>query len=372
MPARFAVCDHWPMSRQPRTEVANLELVAVASNHLTEEVAIHLPFHILIPFKNALKRFFSAAPWGPEDATRLSDLVTPHLAEGWWEHDLGHGLRLRHGIREGRYEIEVVGTTVSETPSMFERAFAGPVRPQPTPHPRKVKFDVGGEPAPGVWYRRGEEVDDPRVATLFEDLDVTDVMVAGDFVTVGLIGSASWEERLEPVLRRVTDLFWTGAGRSRPRRTREDLIDEAGHLSLASMRPEDLHLMNPDRDEHRQVLVAALDSAEARRRRAAVVTLALSADEAVAKAALVTGYADASRLVRRAAVDAAADLEDEAYRPLFEDALFDTDPWIRWRSVRALADLGSERSSEMLILATADEDFRVRFEAAAALRPDLG
>lgn len=360
------------MSRQPRTEVANLELVAVASNHLTGEVAIHLPFHVLVPFKNALKRFFSAAPWGPEDAARLSDLVTPHLAEGWWEHDLGHGLRLRHGIREGRYEIEVVGTVTSESPTVFERAFAGPVRPQPTPHPRKVKFDVGGEPAPGIWYRRGEEVDDDRVARLFEDIEITDVMVAGDFVTVGLIGSASWEERLEPILQCVTDLFWTGAGRNRPIRTREDLIDEAGHLSMASIRPEDLHLMDPDRDEHRSILVAALGSDEARRRRAAVVTLALSGDDAVAKAALVTGYGDTSRLVRRAAVDAAADLEDEAYRPLFEDALFDSDPWIRWRSVRALAELGSEKSNELLVLATADEDFRVRFEAAAALRPDHG
>ena len=98
------------------------------------------------------------------------------------------------------------------------------------------------------------------------------------------------------------------------------------------------------------------------------MTLALSGDPAVHQAALVTGYRDQSRLVRRAAVDAAADREDPAFRPLFEEALFDTDSWIRWRAVRAIAELGAEPSREALALATADEDFRVRFEAAAAFR----
>ena len=355
------------MSREPRTDVAAYELVGVASDHLTHEVAVHLPFDALVAFKNALKRFFSAQPWGLEEAERLSKMVTAHLDTGWWEHELGHGLTLIHGIRDGQYTIAVTGAPAA-APSVWERVFAGPVIPEPTPHPRKVKFHVGGEPAPGVWHRRGEDIDDPRVAALMEDLDVTDVMVAGDFVTVGLMASTSWEDRLDAILTRVTELFWNGEAFRGPVRTREELLDEAGHLTTTPTRPEDLHLMDPDRADHREVLATAIGAIDPRQRRAAVVTLALSTDAAVARAAIVTGYRDESRIVRRAAVDAAADLEDDAYRPLFEEALFDGDSWIRWRSVRAIAAIGVASSRDLIALAAADEDFRVRFEAATAFR----
>lgn len=353
----------------PRTAVAAQDLVAAVSAHLTAEVAVHLPFHVLVPFKNALKRFFSAQPWTAGDEDRLSALVIPHLDTGWWEHDLGFGLTLRHGIRDGRYHLEVAGTAPAAAPG-FDRVFAGPVIPEPTPHPRKVKFTVGGDPAPGVWHRRGEDVDDPRVVALFEDLEVTDVMVAGDFVTVGLVKSASWEDRLDAMLARVTDLFWTGADSRPGARTREDLLDEAGHLQVLPTRPEDLHLMDPDRPAERDLLTSALGSDHAPTRRAAVVTLALSGEPEVARAALVTGYRDTSRIVRRAAIDAAADLEADEYRPMFEDALFDDDPWTRWRAVRAIAELGIGPSRDLIALAAADEDFRVRFEAAAAFHAE--
>jgi hypothetical protein len=348
-----------------RAAVAEHDLVGVASTHLTAEVAIHLPFEVLVAFKNALKRFFTAQPWTDEDAARLSDMITPHLSAGWWEHDLGHGLTLRHGIRDGRYLMEVSGSA-TRADSIFDRVFEGPVTPEQTPHPRKVKFNVGGTPAPGIWHRRGEEIDDPRVVALMEDLDVTDVMVAGDFVTVGLQRADSWEDRLDGMIDRVRELFWTGETTLAPARTREELLDEAGHLPPGHARAEDLHLMDPDDPQHREVLVEALGSGDARRRRAAVVTLALSGEAEVASAALVTGYRDESRVVRRAAVDAAADLEDEAYRPLLEQALLDADAWTRWRAVRAIAELGVGPSRDELAMAAADEDFRVRFEAEAA------
>ena len=350
-----------------RAAVAEHDLVGLASNHLTTEVAVHLPFEVLVAFKSALKRFFSARPWNDEDAAKLSDIVTPHLAVGWWEHDLGHGLMLAHGIRDGRYRIAVIGSSTRRA-TVFDRAFDGPVIPEQTPHPRKVKFNVGGAAAPGVWHRRGEEIDDPRVATLMEDLDVTDVMVAGDFVTVGLQRAAAWEDRLDEVLATVTELFWSGAGSTEPARTREELLDEAGHLASGPARAEDLHLMDPDHPDHRTLLVEALGSDDPRRRRAAVVTLALSGEVEVAKAALVTGYRDRSRIVRRAAVDAAADVESEDYRPLFEQALDDDDAWTRWRAVRAIAEIGIGPSRDRLVLSAADEDFRVRFEAAATFR----
>ncbi len=213
-------------------------------------------------------------------------------------------------------------------------------------------------------------MDDPAAAALLEDETITDVMVAGDFVTVGLHRDESWESRLEGLLDRITDLFWepartaaAGAGR-----TREELVQEGLGTRIEGARPEDLHLLDPDDPQHRGILIAALDADDPRARRAAVATLSMSGEAAVAAAALLTGYHDGALMVRRTAVDAAADLEDEEYRPLFEAAAADPDPWTRWRAVRAIADLGAGPSREPLMFAAVDEDFRVRFEAIAALR----
>lgn len=349
-----------------RSSVAELELVAAASDHLTETVAMHLPFEAIVAFKSSLKRFFSHAPWTNDDARRLSDIVAPHLESGWWAFDLGHGLTLEHGVDGGAYRIRVIGDT-ARTGSVFSRAFSGPVRPEQTPHPRKVKFHVGGTPAPGVWHRRGEDIDDDRVTAMMADDDVSDVMVAGDFVTVGLRPSASWEDRLDDILGRVTDLFWSGEQSATPVRTREQLLEEAGRGHATPIRAEDLHLMDPDDEGQRDLLVEALGAEDPRRRRAAVVTLALAGDVDVARAAVVTGYRDPARMVRRAAVDAAADREDPEFRALFEEAAFDADGWVRWRAVKAIGALGAGPSEETLILAAVDEDFRVRFEAASIL-----
>jgi len=363
------------MNRRPddidvaRAAVARLGQVARASDHLTTEVALHLPFPDLARFKKALKRFFSTEDWGAEEEEELAGLVTPHLPGGWFEHDLGHGIRLAHGVREGRYMIWATGGPAPD-PTVFDKAFSGPVRPVQTPHPRKVKFKLGGSPAPGRWYRQGEEVDDAGAAALLQDPTITDVMVAGDFVTVGLNRTASWEDRLDDVLERVTTLFWTPEREATagPARTREQLVQEGGHTRIDDARPEDLHLLDADRPESRAVLIDALDATDPRARRAAVATLALCRDADIAKAALLTGFHDASLMVRRSALDAAADLEDEEYRPLFEQAVGDGDAWSRWRAVRALTELGAAASSEVLMFAAVDEDFRVRFEAIAALR----
>jgi hypothetical protein len=353
-----------------RAAIVDRNLVGVASGHLTQTIAMQLPFEALGPFKNLLKQFFSRQPWNEEDALALSDLVTEHVSEGEWVHHLDDEFTLVHRITDGHYVI-TIGGVAEASESIFDRAFAGPVIPVQTPHPRKVKFIVGGEPAPGRWYRRSDEVDDGRVEALFEDDDVTDVMVAGDFVTVGLDREASWEDRLDGVIHRVTDLFWdeSRAAEHEEIRTREELLEEGRSLHIDHIKPSELHLMDPDQDDHREALIQALGSEDGRMRRAAVATLSMSQDPDVVKAAIVTGYNDTSRLVRRTAVDSAADLENEEFRPLFEDAaVHDEDSWIRWKSVRAIAELGAAPSEEPLILAAADEDFRVRFEANAALR----
>ena len=72
--------------------------------------------------------------------------------------------------------------------------------------------------------------------------------------------------------------------------------------------------------------------------------------------------------VTRELVDAMVDTERAALRPLLERALHDTDAWIRWKALRGLVGLGVEPSRDAVIPLAADVDFRVRLEAAGALR----
>lgn len=355
-----------------RAAVAERGLIVTASGYLTEEIASSLPFESLGPFKDHLKGFFSPLPWSDADAAALSDLVTAHIDGGWWEHDLGSGLTLRHGIRGGSYVLWVDGAS-GGTSSIFDRAFSGPVVPEPTPHPRKVKFAFGGTPSPGQWHRRGDPdpPDDPRVDRLLAETDVTDVMVAGDFVTVGIGARSSWEARLEPLLALVTELFAAGhAGGVAPERTRDELLQEAGHT--ATLAGEDLHLLDPNDPGDAARLAGALDAGDPRTRRIAVALLAESDDAALRDRALERGYEDGSRLVRRTAVDAAGDVEDQALRPFLERALGNGDDWIRWRAIRALGELGLRSSRRAVDAMTGDPEFRVRFEAERVLRAAEG
>ena len=80
------------------------------------------------------------------------------------------------------------------------------------------------------------------------------------------------------------------------------------------------------------------------------------------------GYGDESRLVRRTAIDAAADREEESLRELFERATGDADAWTRWKAVRAIADLGLGPSREAVAALVDDDDFQVRMEVEAVLR----
>lgn len=346
------------------------ELVGTASGYLTADIAMSLPFEDLGPFKDLLKQFFSPLAWAEDDATRLSGLVVPHVDTGWWEHDLGSGLTLAHGIRNGRYELWIAGGG-AEMPSIFDRIFDGPVVPEPTPHPRKVKFTIGGTPAPGRWYRRTDPdlPDDEQVRRLFGEQDVTDVMVAGDFVTVGISSGSSWELRLEPILGLITELYTTdeAVAHVEPERTRDELLHEAGALHPAATADE-LHLLDPDDHAGRAALLDAMASDDARLRRIAVAILIESTDSAFRRDIVTRGRSDPSLLVRRTAVDAAADTEDESLRNVFESALGDADPWTRWKAVRALAELGVGPSRDVIERIIDDPDFQVQFEVATALR----
>ncbi len=350
-----------------RAAIGSNDLTADASGFITYEVAMHLPFESLGRFKTLLKQFFSSAPWTPADAQSLSALVTPHVASGWWEHRLGGGLVIAHGIQDGHYVLWATGAS-DASESIFDRVFDGPVVPEPTPHPRKVKFLTGGDPQPGLWYRRTDgHPDDDRVARLLAEDDVTDVMVAGDFVTVGLDRTSSWQQRLDPILALVTTLFATGEPVTATPRTRQELMQEAGRVHL-DIRPSELHLLDPDRMDERARLTEALQADDPRLRRIAVAILAEADDDDVRRAAVRQGAADEARIVRRAAIDAAADTEDETLRDLFESALGSEDAWVRWKAVRSLSDLGAASSRDAIAALADDDDFQVRFEVARALR----
>ena len=346
-----------------RRRVAAAELVGVASNHLTTDLYSNLEFSDLVAVKTLLKKFFSAQPWSEDDADRLDMFLRRNVEEqaGWFEHDLGTGLRLIHGFDEGTYRLWATGGSDGEA-SIFDRVFSGPVQPEATPNPRHVRFVIGGTPAPGTWFRRGDELIDDRVAALFDDPDITDVLVAGDFVAVGLRRAAMWKERLDDLVQRVTDLFWT------PERVVADLDGPTRDELVSGQTAGALHLLDPDDPKSRATLEAALGSDDARERRMAVATLGQSLDEGLAMATLRSSYSDASRIVRRTVVDVAVDLETEQARDLLEQALGDEDDWIRWKAVKGISELGLGGSSAAVAALAADPDFQVRFEVAAALR----
>ena len=346
--------------------MARRQLVGAASAHLTETIAIRLPFESLGPFKTALKRFFSDGPWTADDAEAMSDLVRPHVVSGSWRSRLDDDLTLVHGIENDVYRIRVEGDVDTAATGLWDRVFDEPIHPEPTPHPRKVKFTFGGDHAPGVWHLRSDDPDDDRVRRLLAETDVTDVMVAGNFVTVGLHRTSRWEDRLDEILELVGALFTTaedtGGGLSR-----DELVSEGQAVHLDS---DELHLLDPTRAEHRIRLEAALADPDARVRRIAVAVLAGADDNNVALEAVRTGYEDDSRVVRRTAIDAAGDAESEMYREILGRALGDSDAWTRWRAVRALADIGIDQSDDAVRRLVTDPDFQVRFEVERVLRLD--
>jgi hypothetical protein len=350
---------------EARRRIAAAELVGIASNHLLVDLYSTIEFSDLVAVKNLLKKFFSAQPFETSDEERLDMLLRRNVeqAEGWFEHDLCQGLRLIHGFDGETYRLWATGGSDDEA-SIFDRVFSGPVQPEATPNPRHVRFVIGGEPAPGIWFRGGDELTDDRAAALLEDPDVTDVLVAGDFVAVGLRRAAMWKERLDDLVETVTSLFWT------PDREVVDLQGPTRDELVAGQSGGALHLLNPDDPASRVTLAEARHSDDARARRMAVATLAQSSDLDFAVSTLNDAYGDSSRIVRRTVIDSAVDLEEEAVRNLLELALGDEDDWIRWKAVKGLSDLGLGSSVPAIEALADDPDFQVRFEVAAALRRD--
>jgi hypothetical protein len=398
-----------------RDLVVERNLVRAAFDHLTVDAFMALPFEALGPTKQLLKRYFSSEPWTAADDSALAEVVGP--GEGWWRRDLDADVTFEYGWVDGHFRVGLVASGADTgaagpagpvagdaggagTGNGLEGSFDGPVVPEATPNPRTIRFQVGPiHDGPSRWYvgpsqpepGGGETADDPGVNRLFAEVaEVANVLVGPEFVAVGLRRADDWERLLQPVLAIVTDEFApfervsAGAGETRvmggpagagsvggtggevpPGRKaggapgrRVSRLEQAWH-DLGPLRPAvaaDLA----------RVRAAAGDDDPSRRQVAANLLREADPETAAAEWARLVG--DPVRSVRRAAVDAMVDVDREGLRPLLERALADADPWVRWKALRGLAQLGAAPSRHFVAVRADDPDFRVRLEAASILR----
>jgi len=376
-----------------RALVVERDLVRSAFEHLTVDAFMALPFEAVGPTKALLKRFFSTDAWTADDDAALAAAVGP--GEGRWRRHLDADVALEYGWDDGRFAVRVesVGPTTLDAgsptgsppdgPDPLAETFDGPVVPEATPNPRTIRFHVGAiHSGPSRWYEAAAAADgDPGSRRLFAEFaEVANVLVGPDFVAVGLRRAAAWERLLAPVLAVVTEEFATpgsdvdraprvmggpaGAG-AVPAATAPD---STGHrVSRLEQAWRDLGSLRPaDADDLTEVLAAACDDDSSRRQVAA--SLLGEADAEVAAAEWTRLASDPVRAVRRASADAMVDADRQALRPVLEAALSDADAWVRWKVLRGLALLGAGPSRDAIGACVADPDFRVRLEAAAALR----
>ncbi len=254
--------------------------------------------------------------------------------------------------------------------------FDGVVVPEATPSPRTIRFATppldGG---PSRAYDPAGADDDPRVARIFGATDeVTNVLVGPDFVAVTIQHADQWESLLAPVLRAVADAFTDDDRPAAPAAEPPAVLTlSAGAGAMDAHGPRrlerawtELGALQGDDGEQLDRIIAASRDAEPARRQVAAALLA-DADPMAAARTWARLLADPSRSVRRSVVDTVSDASRAELRPLLEQALDDTDAWIRWRALRGIAALGVAPSRAAVQALAADSDFRVRLEAARAL-----
>lgn len=383
----IGVTETGPELDAARFRVVERGLTPEAIRELTPVVSA-LPLEALGPVKQLLKRFFSDAAWTAADDVALADIVG--TGTGGDRRELEPGLTLTWTWEGGRFRLRVEsdaaegggasrGADAATDATDLGGTFDGAVVPEATPSPRTIRFAT--PPLESGAARNYESAAaasvDPRVARLFGDFDeVTNVLVGPDFVAVTISRPGRWEQLLEPILRGVTREFAgdvplepdPSATESAPPRAAasENETRAPGRLERAWA---DLGALRAERpDDLERVLSACDDSEPARRQVAAALLADAPPDEAAgAWARLVS---DASRAVRRSAVDAIAGTERQQLRPLLERALGDTDAWIRWKALSGIGALGSEPSRAAIATVAEDPDFRVRLEAARLLKGD--
>jgi len=372
-----------------RRGIAARGLTPVAVAHLTRDALGRIELEKLAPVKRLLKQFFSDAPWTADDDDALAALVGP--GEGWWQHGLDGGFDFAFGWQHGRFRLEpgrpgTAGPATARageaaTPGALEtleETFDGAIVPEATPNPRTIRFVTGNiHSGPSRWYESAAQVDDPRVAQVFAAFDeVANVLVGPDFVAIGLRRADRWEQLLRPVLRVLEAAFPPEeigprnagaddvAGRA-PVDVRATAVPPSGRAIDRAWR--ELRALNLDAHDDVERLLAAASSNDVATRQVASRVL-IDAGTDVADKAWAVLLRDASRTVRRATVDTMVDARRPALRPLLEAALADRDAWTRWKALRGLVDLGVEPSRDAVLPLERDTDFRVRLEAAGALR----
>jgi hypothetical protein len=372
--------------------VAARGLTSTAVTHLARDALGTVELTNLAPVKTLLKRFFSPEPWAPADDAALGDLVGP--GTGWWRHDLDEQFVFEYGWRAGVFHLELSPRRAerlsapepdSETapdlePAALEVTFDGPVVPEATPNPRTIRFVTPPiHDGPSRWYETAADVDDPRVARIFELDEVANVLVGPAFVAIGLRRPDGWEQVLAPLLRVVTAEFANTAPASPasapPNPAEPVSADHApdarapseAHTGALARAWRELGALRPDQPRDLERLVTAVSATDAAERQVAA-RLVIGADVDVGELAWGRLIGDPSRGVRRATVDAMVDAHRPALRPLLERALGDGDAWTRWKALRGLVELGVEPSRGVVTTLADDPDFRVRLETARALR----
>lgn len=376
-----------------RREVAERGLVPDAVTQLNEIVAT-LPLEALAPVKQHLKRFFSDSPWTEADDDALADLVGDGTGGG--EHELAPGLTLAWRWPGGRFRLRIEraardaddpwAADVHDSPEAtdLEATFDGPVVPEATPSPRTIRFATAAiHGGPSRSYESADDAEaDPRVAHLFREFDaVTSVLVGPDFVAVSLDRPGGWESLLAPVLAAVTEEFaGESTGDRQPASTDEPSTAPVSlSLSVGTTRDDVVRPRHLDRawaelgglDARRPPdldrLLAASEDAEPARRQVAATLLA-EAPRDIATRVWSRLLTDRSRVVRRSVVDAMVDTDWPEVRAFLEAALDDADAWVRWKALKGITRLGAGASRDAVEARREDPDFRVRLEAAAALR----
>ena len=352
-----------------RREVSARGLTPVAVGHLTRDALSRIELDHLAPVKKLLKRFFSDEPWSAADEAALAQLVGP--GGGWWRHALDDDFVFDFGWRDGAFVLALERRALGDT-------FSGSVVPEATPNPRTIRFVTGPiHDGPSRWYASPADVDDPRVAQLFAEFDdVDNVLVGPDFVAIGLRRPDRWEAMLHPVLRAVAGHFTTteDAGvasvdtPARQSTTKRESAPQEGRSSVERAWHEFGRLRADNPGDLQKILVAAAEPDVAVRQVAA--RLLVAADPDVAATTWEQLLADPSRSVRRATLDAIVDVDRPALRGLMEHALSDPDAWMRWKALRGIMQLGVPPSRAAVVPLVDDVDFRVRLEAAGALRAD--
>jgi hypothetical protein len=371
-----------------RAQVVARGLTVKAFAELTPVITgLGLSLEALGPVKQLQKRFFSDVPWTSDDDEALADAIGPGV-DGTTRRELEPGLTLIWGWEAGRFRLRVASDEPTAAPADDDATdtelgelFDGVVVPEATPSPRTIRFATPPiHDGPSRAYASSDADADPRVARILHAFDdVTDVLVGPDFVAVTISRPARWQSILGPMLRAVTEEFAgdqpgeppaaeppVAGSRRAGSRSEQKVADRAPRRlerawvdlgSLRADRPEDLD----------RVLAAAHDGDAARRQVAAALLTDAPPDVAFRTWAQLLG--DPSRMVRRSVVDVVVDSDREALRPLLEQALDDSDAWVRWKALRGIAALGVEASRPAVETRTADPDFRVRLEATRLVTP---